>query len=107
MKGEVTSATAPSSPQVSRHPIFSSAENVISGRGGRPWEEETSTVQTLSSLFFSPKTKASSIDCARVSRSLKRLLQQLQQGHPALKDLQWTRSQRLGAGRKSLHHSKD
>ena len=25
-----------------------------SGRG-RPWEEETSTVQTLSSLFFSPK----------------------------------------------------
>ena len=35
LKGEVTSATAPSSPQVSRHPIFSSAENVISGRGGR------------------------------------------------------------------------
>ena len=58
----------------------------------------------LITLLFS---KASSIDCARVSRSLKRLLQQLQQGHPALKDLQWTRSQRLEGGRKSLHYSKD
>ena len=57
----------------------------------------------LITLLFS---KASSIDCARVSRSLKRLLQQLQQGHQALKDLQWTWSQRLGGGRKSLHHSK-
>ena len=54
----------------------------------------------LITLLFS---KASSIDCARVSRSLKRLLQQLQQGHQALKELQWIC---LGGCRKSLHHSK-
>ena len=110
LKGEVTRATAPSSPQVSRHPIFSSAENVISGRGGRVGGGDHGRRQPqlskpphhssfLQSKFNRQRSCFAFSETSLATTSTRAPSSQI-------KDLQWTKSQRLGGGRKSLHHSK-